>query len=315
MATDGTRGVLYALGAAAINGTIGVFSKTLVALGLPTPWIAFCKTVIAWVVLSMVWVWLRQQPRTPDLRDGQRGSWGRHARVALAAALGILCLFAFETAAYETMPAATVVVLLMATSVIAANLASWGLLGRRPAARQWAGTLMTIGGIAIMLGVELGSFPVTGMVNGEPSVPSPVLRGTLHACLAGLGYGLFTVLLKRFGLMGGLSLTRQLLMWGSFYLLWPALPQPLEIHLLTVPAVVVSLLCLATLPTILGFYCTTRAVDLLPPEKVQLLELSEPVFAALLALVFLGESISATTLLGGLTCVAGIYFGAHSTRQ
>lgn len=295
---DTARGTLFALTAAAINGTIGVLSKTLFAHGLTPAWIAFLKTLIGLIALSALLARMSWRRHALPARRRVR----EHAGTALAACFGILFLFAFETRAYGSMPAANVVLLLMATSAITANLAARRLLGRPPSHRQWAGTVLTIIGIALMLGIDL----LQGA--GSP-------EGIVQSCLAGFGYGLFTVLLKRFRLVGGLALTRQLLLWGSLYLLLPALGGPLDPHVLAVPAVASSLLALATLPSILGFFCTTRAVDLLPPEKVQLLELSEPVFAALMALLFLGEVITAMTVVGGLVCAAGICVGTKSPRD
>ena len=51
------------------------------------------------------------------------------------------------------------------------------------------------------------------------------------------------------------------------------------------PLVIAALLALAALPTILGFFCTTKAIEYLKPSQVQALELTEPLFAALLGFV------------------------------
>lgn len=282
------RGTLFALAAAALNGSIGVFSKALFAHGVAPAWIACLKTLIGCVALSAV-LWVgRAEAFSP--RD--------QLRIGGAAFFGIFLLFFFETKAYQAMSAAAVVVVLMGTSAVTASLAAWALLGARPRARQWLGTALTVAGIAAMLGFD-----------GGLSV-----AGALQSALAGAGYGLFTVLIKRHRLPGGLRLTRQLLLWGALYLALPASLQPLDLDALCHPAVALSLLGLATLPSILGFYCTTRAVDALPPERVQLLELSEPAFAALMVWLFLGERLTATTLLGGALSALGIWIGATAGR-
>lgn len=290
MTHDETRkGVLFALGAAALNGTIGALSKLLIALNMDPAWIAFLKTLLGFVMVSAVLIFMK---------DGVQGRAQRSV-IALAAFLGIFTLFFFETYAYRDMSAANVVVVLMATGAATASLAGWVMLGDRPGRNQWLGLVLTVVGISVILGI-----------NSEISV-----RGVLFAMCAGAGYGLFTVLLKKFRVQGGLALTRQLLCWGTIFLCLPAMYRPVDFALLTSWDVVLVLSGLAILPSILGFFCTTKAVTYLQPAKVQLLELSEPLFAAAIAFLMLGESVTGTTVVGAAFAVSGIYIGAIKTAN
>lgn len=291
MQSDSIRkGTFFALAAAAINGSIGVFSKTLFSVGMAPEWVAFLKTLLGLVILS-AWLWAGREKSV--IQPGQR-LW-----VGLAAFFGIFMLFFFETNAYTVMPAANVVVILMATSVITANVASSWLLKTQLGINQWLGAACSIGGIAFLAGFD-GRVTATGCA---------------FSLLAGLGYGVFGVILKMHAIQGGLYLTRQLLFWGCIFLLAPATQQGLDAGQLFSPVVAVSLVCLATLPSILGFFCTTKAINYLPPERVQLLELSEPLFSAVLALVFLHEPLTAVAVGGGLLCATGIFIGNLPARM
>jgi DME family drug/metabolite transporter len=278
------KGVCYALCAAALNGSIGTLSKILLASNMPTAWIASIKTIIGFVVVSVVLALFKRF----------NGAERRYYLTAVAALFGIFTLFYFETAAYSSMSAANVVVTLMAVSALTANLSGWWLLGDRPSRHQWIGFALTGVGISAILGINL----------------HVSLSGFIEATCAGVGYGLFTVLLKKFELKGGLALTRQLLFFGALFLLLPAIHQPLNLNMLTQPMAVFSLVSLAVFPTILGFVFTTKAVDCLPPAKVQLLELSEPLFSAAIAFVVLGETVVFGTVIGAVFVVFGIYLGA-----
>lgn len=101
----------------------------------------------------------------------------------------------------------------------------------------------------------------------------------INASIAGTGYGLFSVLVKRFKLNGGLFLTKYLLLFGSVYLAVPFLINLHSIHFNT--DIVLGLIGLAVLPTILGFFCTTKALSYMSAAKVQVTELSEPILQRL----------------------------------
>lgn len=278
------KGVFFSLAAAALNGSIGVFSKILLASNISAAWIAFFKTLFGLLLISIV---LR-------LFTHFKGAERRFHLVALAAFFGIFTLFYFETSAYSGMSAANVVITLMATSAITANLAGWRLLGDTPGYYQW-------------LGISLATIGISAIVGIDAKIS---LIGFMQGVCAGIGYGFFTVLLNKFNMKGGLALTRQLLFFGAVYLLIPAVYTPLDLPLLANPTIFLPLLALAVLPSILGFVCTTKAVDCLPPAKVQLLELSEPLFTAIFAFFVLGEEVTLLTLIGAFFVTGGVYLGA-----
>lgn len=66
------------------------------------------------------------------------------------------------------------------------------------------------------------------------------------------------------------------------------------------------LLALALLPTLLGFYCTTKALHYMSASKVQVTELSEPIFATVLAWLFLQEIPTSSFAVGTIFILIGL---------
>lgn len=133
------------------------------------------------------------------------------------------------------------------------------------------------------------------------------------ASLAGSGYGLFSVLMQRFGLQGGIYLTKYLLLFGSVFLFIPFIVtfEPINIGY---PSVL-GLLGLAIFPTILGFYCTTSALKYLPAAKVQVIELSEPLFAMFFVWLILHEVATMRFWLGAALVIVGILTITHLPKS
>lgn len=69
---------------------------------------------------------------------------------------------------------------------------------------------------------------------------------------------------------------------------------------------VLGLLGLAIFPTILGFYCTTSALKYLPAPKVQVIELTEPLFAMFFVWVVLHEVATMRFWIGANLVILGI---------
>ena len=289
MQANFTKGVLFALCAAALNATIGVLSKVLMNHGFTASSVALVKTVLGCLLLSALLLFLKRQPAS-------RARWWQ---AAICAFLGIFVLFHFETAAYRQYAAAGVVVVLMASAAVSAIVLGRVFLQEAITANATVGAALAIVGIVVIFGADLRQ--------------GFTLQGAALAAIAGGGYGAFSVAMKRMGVSGGLHLTRPLLFFGSLYLLMPAAADgfaPGTLSWLTVAA----LLALAALPTILGFFCTTKAIEYLKPSQVQALELTEPLFAALLAFVALHEVPRNSLYAGAVFIVAGLCFSNELIR-
>ncbi|MEN5301085.1 EamA family transporter [Pseudomonas sp. TWI628] len=282
------KGVVFALCAAALNATIGVLSKVLMNSGFSSSSIALIKTLLGCLLLSVLLLFLK--------RPLHVAKW---LPAAVCAFLGIFMLFHFETSAYSHYAAAGVVVILMASASISSILLGRIVLNDPITANVTVGAGLTIAGIAVIFGAD--------MEQGF------TLQGAVLASIAGCSYGAFSVAMKRMGVAGGLHFTRQLLLFGSLYLLMPAASDGFVMGELSLLAVM-ALLALATLPTILGFFCTTKAIEYLKPSQVQALELTEPLFAALLAFVVLNEVPRDTLYLGAGLILFGLCFSNELIR-
>ena len=200
-------GSVFALTAAALNATIGIFSVLLMNTGLKSNDVAFLKTIIAFVLLSAL---LSKTPRRIQYHQLINSEFDnpRNKRimgaVAVCAFLGIFTLFVFETKAYEYGNPANVVVVLMATATISAALFGALLLKERLLLNTILGVLLAVTGIFVI--------SWTSSVN---------LTLVFFAVMAGSGYGLFSVLMQHFGLQGGIYLTKYLLLFGSVFLFIP----------------------------------------------------------------------------------------------
>ena len=281
---------MFALMAAALNATIGVFSVLLMNTGLKSNDIAFLKTIIAFVLLSAL---LSKTPRRIQYQQLITtefvGSSNKRVlgAVAICAFLGIFTLFVFETKAYEYGNPANVVVVLMAAATISATLFGALLLKEKLLLSTILGVLLAVAGIFVI--------SWTSNVN---------LNLIFFAALAGSGYGLFSVLIQRFGLQGGIYLTKYLLLFGSLFLFIPFIVtfEPVNIGYQSI----LGLLGLAIFPTILGFYCTTSALKYLPAAKVQVIELSEPLFAMFFVWLILHEAVTMRFWVGAGLVILGV---------
>lgn len=255
--------------------------------GLSPQDIAFLKTVIAFFFLS---VFLFKVPVSQKIAfiSNTPSKLSVFVQIAICAFLGIFSLFFFETIAYNHGAAANVVVVLMASAAISALFFGRLVLKENIYIHSIAGTLLAVAGISLI------------SWKGENS-----LLMLINASIAGTGYGLFSVLIKKFRLNGGLFLTKYLLLFGSVYL---AVPFLINFHSISFNTnIILGLIGLAVLPTILGFYCTTKALTYLPAAKVQVTELSEPIFAALMAWVFIHEQPTLSFLYGAIFIISGIF--------
>ena len=274
------KGIAFALSAAALNATIGVLSKLLMSSGFTASSVAVIKTILGFLLLSALLPFLKRPV-----------SGASRLQAAVCAFLGIFVLFYFETSAYRHYEAAGVVVVLMASASISSIVLGRLILKEAITANAMLGAALAIAGITVIFGAEL---------HQEVS-----FQGVAFAVIAGSGYGAFSVAMKRTGVSGGLHFTRQLLLFGAVYLLVPAAAEGFVMGPLSSIAVA-SILALAILPTVLGFFCTTKAIEYLKPSQVQALELTEPLFAALLAFVVLHEIPQQNIYAGAVLILLGL---------
>lgn len=286
MKNNTNLGILFSLIAASINASIGIVSLNLINSGLSPEETAFYKTFIAFVFTFIILSRFSQKHQIKNISPDKP----KHIvliQIAFCSLLGIFTLFFFETVAYNFGSPPNVVVTLMASAAISALVFGFLLLKEKISTNSVLGTLLAVVGIAI--------------ISWKGEINTYLL---VNASIAGIGYGCFSVFIKKFQLNGGLFLTKYLLLFGSIYLFISAIPQIGTIVINK--KVIFGMLFLAIFPTIIGFYCTTMALKYLSPSKVQVTELSEPIFSVLLTLIFLHTVPNYSFFVGAALIIMGI---------
>ncbi|WP_299005359.1 DMT family transporter [uncultured Shewanella sp.] len=202
--------------------------------------------------------------------------------LAASAFFGLLILYHFETAAYETINVPVVVFCLFGASTITTFLLEACIEKRFLHRKELLSMVMAIIGPSLIF------------IEGDLSEQSTI--GMLNAILSGMGYGTFLVLSKKLNIGTGLVTLFGLLLFGVIYLAFPFISSD-SIHI-TLESLY-YLVLLALLPTLCGFWATTKALTLIKSQSVQLIELTEPIFAIILSFIFLGQLSTTVEIFGG----------------
>lgn len=171
---------------------------------------------------------------------------------------------------------------------------TWLVWKRRLARPFWWGLALTLTGASIVLGSDFANHPQFG-------------RGDLLALVSSLAYGGYFLV----GQSGRRRLNTLTYLWmmslsaGFFLLLWnlwrgePLTGYPPQSYLAFLGAALVS--------QIVGHFCITYALGVLPAAVVAPSAVAQPVFTALLAIPLANEPLSAAQWIGGAITLLGIY--------
>jgi drug/metabolite transporter (DMT)-like permease len=165
----------------------------------------------------------------------------------------------------------------------------------------WIGLVITLAGAAVVLGTDFLRHPALGV-------------GDLLAITAGIFYAGYFLVTQRgrmhwdtlsyiwiVGLVGSLCLLGFSLGMGM-----PVRGYPLQSYLAFAGAALVSQTG--------GYLALGYALGHLPASLVAPTMLGQPVITALLAIPLLGETLTASQVLGGMAVLAGIYI-VHTSRE
>lgn len=208
---------------------------------------------------------------------------------AAAAATGTFQASFFS--AVDRTGAAVATAVVFGLAPVSTGLCERIVLGSRLGGRWWAGTACAIGGVALL------AFPGSA-VQVDPA-------GVALSLLAGTCFGVYTVSAKMLtghevGMAAAVSVT--LLAGGSVLLPWtlaaaPALAEPRS-------AALVAWLGVATTAAAYMFFIT--GLDRVTAATAGTLSLAEPLVAAALAILALGERMSAPVAAGSALLLAGL---------
>lgn len=275
-------GELCAVGAAISNGTVGVLNRAGLNLGISHDEIAFIRAFGAVLVLSVLSLF------RPSLRHQIWSLRKISGKIALCAFFGSFTLSAAETWAFYLAPIPVVSFLTYSSGIVTVIL---GVIFLKESIT-----------LAKLTSIVLVGFGVYHLFGGLGEVESH-FWGAVLAVIGGLGYSFFLLTWRGFKIPGGLASLWWLLAFGSLFLSVPML-----IKGPTVPplAALPSLLLLTVLPTLGGFYLSSKALSHTEAGRVQLIETSEPVFASAFAILFYGEWLTFREWAGSLSVLAGI---------
>jgi drug/metabolite transporter, DME family len=225
-------------------------------------------------------------------------------KVGLAGAIGGLGLvFAFAGAIYaiQTTTIANAVFLFTASPFVAAIL-GWIILGERVKPWTWAAIGLAVFGMYLMVreGLAMGA-----------------LQGNIAALLSAAGFGAFSVCL-RWGKVGEMLPVSML--GGVFSMLVAAGVLGVSGQALLVSAHDIAVAAgMGAAILALGMVAYTLGSKVIPAAELTLLSLIEVLLAPVWVFIFLGETASTATFIGGSVLLAAValnaVMGARAPRQ
>ncbi|MBW0147957.1 DMT family transporter [Marinobacter arenosus] len=245
---------------------------------------------------------------------GLPGVW-RHRQIIRDRLGSMLALATFSVGAFNsllyfaaTSTTATNIALINATIPIFVALMSWILLGDRTRPLQALGIVLAVMGILTV--VAQGDITVLTGLRAQP--------GDLIMVAAVFSWGLFSVLLRRQAVpLPALTfLTTQVLL-GTLVILPFYLTDLMffsggfELSGNTL----LPLLYFAIFPGILAYGFWNHGVHAIGPSKAAIFMYLTPVFASVLAGIFLEESLGLFHVVGGLLILAGLVLATRAGRQ
>jgi len=254
--------------------------------------VAFYRTAFASLLL-LPWAARHAAGSWPAL--GARRWW-----VVLGAGLALALHFATWIASLSLTSVAASVLLVNTTPLFSLALGRL-LLRERSSGLVVLGTLLALAGTAVI-------------VQGDSAAGPAPLKGDALALAGALTLSLYHLAGR--GLRDALPLSAYVLaVWSSAALALGLLAAAFGTRMLGhPPRAWLAFLALAVIPTLGGHGLVNRALRQLPAPTVGLFMLGEPIGATFLAVVFLGEVPSATTLTGGVLVLGALVLVARSER-
>ncbi len=237
----------------------------------------------------------------------------RHRRVIRQYLGSMLVLATFSVAAFNSLlyyaaitTSATNIALINATIPIFIALLAWLLLGDRTRPVQILGILLAVLGILIV--VARGRLSVLTQLQAQP--------GDLIMVAAVFSWGLFSVLLRRQAVpLPALTFLTIQIALGTLVILPFYLIELMffkggfEVGRDTI----MPLLYFAFFPGILAYAFWNHGVHQVGPARAAMFMYLTPVFASILAGVFLGERLGMFHIVGGLLILAGLFLATRKT--
>jgi drug/metabolite transporter (DMT)-like permease len=278
-------GAVFVFGAAALWATFGLFARSLYADGHSALEVASVRT---WIGLLAVTI--PALGRIGDLRIRRRD-------IPFFIAYGVVGFALFEVlllGAFARMPVAVAVALLYTAPafVVIYSRVLWQetIAGRRKAALVLA-----------LLGVFLVTGAAGDVLRGDLSRIDAV--GVALGIGAAMGYAAYSI----FGKIAiERTTSRAALFWSFLFAAIPLafLAEPIG-PIVRSPSSLPAFIGVGILPTSLAYVLYLRGLRTLRPSTASVLACAEPVFAAIFAMILLGETVSPLQVIGIAAVVSG----------
>lgn len=272
---------LYALLAAMSNSGRGVMSTYGFNKDLTFYQVAFFECFFAFLILSVCAVF------NEHIRKEIAHLRYQKSKILVLSFFGVFLLYYFETKAFFLVPVGIVTILVYSMSILTVIL-GYFILKEPINSRKIFCLFMVLSGASLIF----NNFATDG------------IDSIMYALIAGMGYSVFLVLCRKFHITVNVGFLWWLMGLGCLCLL---LPSVLFIDSLTIPEYgYENLILLAIVTTLISFYFTAKALVRSEAGRVQVIEMSDPLFATIWAFLFLGEVINTQEMMGGLLIIIGL---------
>jgi drug/metabolite transporter (DMT)-like permease len=264
---------------------------------VPPVGLSFWRWTLALLML-LPFAWPRLKRDLPEIR--------RHWKsLAILAFLGMA---AFHTALYLSVnyTTATNAALLVAICPLLVPVLSWALYREAITGRILLATLISLLGVAVVvLRGDLGQLRTLSFNKGD-----------LIMLVAVFTWSMYTVLVKRRpASLHPLSLLVATMLMATIMLAPAYFWESAMVRTMPVtPSALFAVAYVVIFASLLAFLCFNRGIEVLGPNRGGLFLHLIPVFAALLALVFLGERLQAFHAVGIAAIAAGIALAATAKK-
>lgn len=294
LSTTGRSGLVYLVGAGMLWGTGGLLGTLLGrATGLSPIAVATCRLAVGGLLLIALLAAARR-PWPPNLL-----AWRRIGAVAVLAATFQACYFGAVAA--SSVSVATLITI-GASPVVVALLEQ--LTGRRAVDRRRAVTIgLALSGLALLVGVPSEKVESTGLLAGAAlAVVAAAAFATVTVISAQPVSGLDSMTTTGLGFTGGAILLTPLAITTG-------------ITFAPTPGSLALLATLGLVPTAIAYTLYFRGLPAAGPATAAILALLEPLTAAILAAILLGEQLTPLGYLGATLLTTALILTSTQAAQ
>lgn len=278
------KALIYIALGVILLGSGPIFVKSVRAHGVL---VGFYRLFFASLMLALPAWRLTSRDPSPSADSRHEWVWSALGGVTFAANIALWC----SALNYTTASAVT---LLDNTAPVWVGLIGWLALGQKQAARYWLGLLVTLGGAALMIGMD-----ALGNMTAQ-------MTGNLIALASGLTYALYIMVTSRarqslsslqysfrVSAIGAVSLLAVSMGLGLF-----AEPLPLRSYVL--------IFIMALTSQVIAWLLVNHSLGVLPAAAASIALVGQPLVSTILGMLLINEVPTPLQAVGGALCLAGI---------